>query len=48
LATRALAAAQALTAPQLKARLLAMARLSDQGGRARSAYGVIPEEAFSR
>jgi hypothetical protein len=25
-----------------------MARLSDQGGRARSAYGVIPEEAFNR
>ena len=48
LATRALAAAPALTAAQLKARLLAMARLSDQGSRARSAYGVIPEEAFSR
>jgi hypothetical protein len=48
LATRALAAAPGMTAAQLKARLLAMARLSDHGGRTRSAYGVIPEEAFSR
>ena len=48
LATRLLAAEPALTTAQLKARLLAMARLSDQGGRARSAYGVIPEEAFAR
>jgi subtilisin family serine protease len=48
LATRLLAAEPGLTTAQLKARLLAMARLSDQGGRARSAYGVIPEEAFNR
>lgn len=48
LATRLLAAQPALNAAQLKAALLARARLSDSGGRARSAYGVIPEEAFGR
>lgn len=48
LATRLLTAEPNLTAAQLKARLLAMARLSDQGGRVRSAYGVIPEDAFPR
>lgn len=47
LATRLLAREPGLNAAQLKAKLLAMARLSDQGGRVRSAYGVIPEEAFS-
>lgn len=48
LATRLLTAKPTLTAAQLKAKLLAMARLSDHGGRLRSAYGVIPEDAFSR
>ncbi|MGE0153968.1 MAG: S8 family serine peptidase [Reyranellaceae bacterium] len=48
LATRLLAAEPGLTAAQMKARLLAMARLSDHGGPPRSAYGVIPEEAFER
>lgn len=47
LATRLLAAEPGLSAAQLKARLLAMARLSDHGGPARSAYGVVPEEAFA-
>lgn len=48
LATRLLAAEPALTAAELKARLLSMARLSDHGARPRSAYGVVPEEALAR
>ncbi len=48
LATRLLADEPGLTAAPLKARLLGLARLSDHGGPARSAYGAIPEEAFAR
>jgi len=48
LATRLLQSEPGLTAAQMKSRLLAMARLSDHGGPPRSAYGVVPEEAFAR
>jgi hypothetical protein len=47
LATRLLTAEPNLTTAQVKAALLSKARLSDHGGRARSAYGLLPEEAFS-
>ena len=48
LASRLLSAEPGLTAAALKARILAMARLSDHGARPRSAYGVLPDEALQR
>ena len=48
LASRLLSAEPGLTAAALKARIPAMARLSDHGARPRSAYGVLPDEALQR
>ena len=47
-ASRLLASEPGLDTQTLKARILALARLSDPGGPPRSAYGVLPEAALAR